>query len=82
MSDLSLLQHSERKWHYSDGKAVAYSVHPEAMYMVTEIIRKRKNPLFSCAVLTGEWGWIDIGPDFRTLLAAQRFCEADVDNWS
>jgi hypothetical protein len=50
------------------------------MYTVSEIARKGKPPRYIAYVLT------EVGPEcfsqeFRTMAAAQRFCEDDVDRW-
>jgi hypothetical protein len=77
-------------WEYEEGKAIAFSHKPMAVYTVTEIPQRRKSSLFSTALLTEEWGWISIGRpscspglgcDFRTMHAAQQLCENDVKKW-
>jgi hypothetical protein len=65
-----------------DGRFEGFSVEPMAIYRIQEIPQgRRKMPHYVAAVLT-EVGVVDMARGhFRTLQAAQRYCQKDVDKW-
>jgi hypothetical protein len=85
MSNQLSLFHGEaakqrQNWEYREGRATAWSVQPIAQYVVEEQVNKRKVATFRAAVCS-EVGWHEFNRTFRTLAAAQRFCEDNVDQW-
>jgi hypothetical protein len=72
---------SKRHWDYpAPGKAGAVSHEPIAVYQVEEVPHRKKRSEFHAHALT-EAGPVVFQRQFRTMQAAQRFCEADVDKW-
>jgi hypothetical protein len=73
-----------RKWEYSHDEsnivAKAYSVEPVAIYTVYKQVDRREKSTFTPTLLS-EVGSHTFNSSFRTMDAAQSFCESNVDQW-
>jgi hypothetical protein len=67
-------------WKLSPGAAVGCSLEPPIVYTVTEVTKGRKDIRFEADMLS-EVGRTVMGSDFRTIAAAQKFCETRLRHW-